>query len=367
MRAIKVKEQYKFSTEKTDAATAKLHATVIPMAEIAAEHRAKKPNSISEGQFYIELIQGIVKPNIQEGIDVTRKELLVAAEALNTREVIANTEKKIEQNNTDIGHKRSKIVELLQGDPMPVYRKTKRKNIGRNLTELFCYVIAGADALFSFGNYRTAGFSTGISFAMASFVFSGIILSKILFIPWIQKTTSNKQGLLRRISALSVMAVFFYFISYYRAHGNVSVSLDPGVSQITSSTTSVWPQFIITYILFLLIFFFQLRNWKSASQDKAVAKEIETQDLIAVLTEEIEKLTQENFDGEAMIREKKADIRQLSDYYHKQIRILEHIGETAVAKYKKIYSSYVQTIPGFFMTEQKISYDTELTFISPEK
>lgn len=366
MKTLQQQRKPNFSNEKIDATTSKIQATIIPMAEITAELHATKPQPLSEAKLHIELTEGIIRPAVQEGINVVRKELQVAAEVLNTKELLQTLEKRIEQNNTNIAHKKNKIVELSQGQPMRVYKKKKRSLIRINWIEVVFYLIAGIDGVFSYNNFRVAGFSRETSAVMAAFVFGAILISRILFVPWVQNAGGKKIKMHRGTTAIALIAIFFYFISLYRTEGVSHISLDPAGTNTPPTTASVWPQFIISYTLFLMVFFLHLVQWRSDFQKQKQSGEFEKQDMIAVLTEKIEELNTQNTDAKELMNERKIQLRYLLDYYHKQIKTLEQIGEAAIARYKKVYAGYVQNIPPFFLTEHKITYDTELKFYSPE-
>lgn len=366
MKTLQQQKKLNFSTEKIDVVTSRIQATIIPMAEIAAEYRGKKLEPLSEEVFQIELLDGIVKPAIQEGINVTRKELQVAAEVLNTKELIQTKEKLIEQNSTTISNKKSKIVELSQGEQIQVFAKRKQKSKSIRWVEMAFYTIAVIDGLFSYNNFRTAGFPKEVSGVMASFIVVAILIGRILFVPWIQKDVPQKVRQIRTCIAVGLLAIFFFFISYFRTQGASHISIDPSGLEIFQPSPSVWPQFIISYTLFLMVFFLHLFQWKSEDKLKEQKVKLDTENIVATLTEEIHDLNTQNEEARALINERKMQLRHRLDYYHKQVKLLEHIGEIAISRFKRVYTGYVKSIPPFFMTEQKISYDTDLSFYSPE-
>jgi hypothetical protein len=366
MKAVQRKQQQNFSTEKIDLTINALQNTLSRMAEISAEHRGNKTEPLSEGHFEIELVNGLVKPKIQEAIDTTRKELLVAAEALSTKEFIQKGEQQIDFNNTAIRQRKSRIVEMNENPDILPASKPK-KNIGTAGTvflEIICWMAIVVDAIFGYKSFRENSLSTEKSIALTAFLIIPVIFTKFLFVPWVKRGFSKIDITLRALGVMAGMAILFYFLSSYRTNQSPSISVANPLEPVIQVNT--WPQFIISYIVFLLVFFLYLFRWKASTQKKEQKKEVDSEQLLYTLHDEIRELIGQNKKIEEAINEKKNNLRSLSDYYHKTIQILTHIGDNAIARYKQTYAGYVKAIPDFFRKEHVITYDTDLNFITPK-
>lgn len=362
-----ITQQYNFYSAEIDNELNKLQFELEATAKVQAKHDAQQSGTLTESLYEVRLLHTIIAPKIQASINIIREKLLVAAKVVGVQQLEITSRKKIEKARTEINEKELAVIEVFKNGQ--VVQMPPVKSRFRNMLNIAGLVIALIDALIAYSSFRAGSFSTVQAAAMSLAVFALIFFTTNLITPWVKKSKTEGIKNLKAVAVCAIVFCAFLGISMLRAEGLNNV-IDLNVNTETNSKQSnhsPLPILMVSYGLFLALFIIHQFYWQSDEEKK---KDQETKlqyQNVVQLKAEIDALQKEIKQTETELLDSKNEVRNLFDYYHKLVLKAEHIGNVAAGVYKRTFSLYRSEVPGFFHVEQRISYNTDITFFNPEK
>ncbi len=362
-----ITQKYNFCSAEINTELTKLQFELEATAKVQAKHDAQQSGALTESLYEVRLLHTIIAPKIQASINIIREKLLVAAKVVGVQQLEITSRKTIEKARIEINEKELAVIEVCKNGQAAKTPPAKARL--KNVINIAGLVIAGIDALVAYGSYRAGSFSTVQAGAMALAVFSLIFFTTNLITPWIKKSKTEGIKNLKAVVVCAIVFCAFLGISMLRAEGLNNV-IDLNVNTETNSkqsNDSPLPILMVSYGLFLALFIIHQFYWQSdAEKKKEQEAELQYQN-VAQLKAEIDALHKEIKQTEIELQVSKNEVRKLFDYYHKLVLKAEHIGTVAAGIYKRTFSLYRSEVPDFFHVEQRISYNTDITFFNPEK
>jgi len=358
--------QYNFQAKEIDAELNMLQFELEAIAQVQAKHDAQQRSLLTEAMYEIRLLQTIIAPKVQAAINVIREKLLVAAQVVGIQQMEIAARKKVEKARRDINEKELAVIEACKQreDHYVPLRKASLKNI----LNISGFVIAVIDSVIAYGNFRTGSYSTVQATAMALSVFSLIYFTTNLITPWIKAAKTKASENLRAFTVCAIVFFCFLGIGMLRTEGlNSVISVTVDASNELKVNHSPVPILLVSYGLFLCMFFIHQFYWQSEEQKNKEEQERLQYQNVAQLRAEILALIKEIKQIEKDLLERKDEVRQLYDYYNKLVLKAENIGVVAAGIYKRTFSLYSSTIPEFFQRQQQITYDKEINFFNLTK
>lgn len=353
-----------FSNTEINAELQKLQFELEGSAQVQAKHDAQQGGVLTQSLYEIRLLKTIIVPKVQSCISSLREKLLVAAKVVGVQQLEIVSRKTIEKARRDINEKEIAVIEAHKDGHQHYVpsRKTRLKKI----LNIAGFIIAGIDAAIAYGSFRTGSYSTIQAGALALGVFSLIYFATNLIAPWVKSGTTKLARNLRAIGVCIIVFFVFLGISILRAEGlNNFINVAVDASNQPQANYSPLPILFVSYGLFLCMFLIHQFYYQS-EEEKNIEKQKQLQyQTLKQLESEIERLNTEIKLVEKELLEKKNEVRELYDYFHKLVLKAKHIGTVAVGIYKRTYSLYSSNIPDFFHEKQQIDYDTEIAFSNP--
>jgi uncharacterized small protein (DUF1192 family) len=355
------------STDKIESTFKELHFELEETARVQGKHDAEQTSSLTEAIYGVRFLDTIVRPAVQNSINIIREELLVASKVMAVQQFESEAKKSIEKAQTDINEKKLAIIAACK-NKSAVYIKSAKQKL-KGLFTTITLAVAAIDTGIAYSSYRTAGFSTIQSASLSAAVFILLVISTFAAIPWIKQAKTTVARSVRGIAICSIVFSVLAGISFLRAEGlnniiNISTSAE-SVQQV-SQQYSFWPLLLVSFGLFLGIFLLHLFYWqdeREKEQALGIQKHFRT---IEELKKEIALLDTEIIQTEKELTKRKDEVRALFDLYHKLVKRAENIGEVSIGIYKRTFSMYAPTIPDFLQTTHHLTYDTEIKFYTNE-
>lgn len=355
------------STDKIEGAFKELQFELEETARVQGKHDAEQTSSLTEAIYGVRFLNTIVRPAVQNSINVIREELLVASKVMAVQQFEAEAKKNIEKARTDINEKKLAIIAACK-NKSAIYIKSAKQKL-KGLFTTITLAVAAIDTGIAYSSYRTAGFSTIQAASLSAAVFILLVLSTFAAIPWIRQAKTTITRSVRAIVICTVVFSVLAGISFLRAEGlnnviNIGLNSD-GIQQMTQHY-SFWPLLLVSFGLFLGIFLLHLFYWqddREKEQALSIQKHYHT---IEELKKEIALLDTEIVRTEKEMTKRKDEVRALFDLYHKLVKRAENIGELAIGIYKRTFSLYAPIIPEFLQTAHHLTYDTEIKFYTNE-
>ncbi len=337
-------------------------------AELQGKEDGQKDEEPSEVIYKI-TVADPVHNKIQLAIDYVRKTLLSTSMILGAAETDKSAQAKIKSNKNEINDKLHKLASIKRKMATLVSDPQKRR-YAKWLIIVALFVGAG-DAALAYGSFRHGAYTALQAFLAATAIGAVISMSHLLYAGWIKQATTPNQKLFRILLILTVAFIFFAWVGNLRASASndtVNIALDGNNVIATSSPLlNGWAVAVISFVLFVAVFFLSLLFWRSKKErmDEQEYKRVQVE--ATKIETEIKDLEKENIDIESNTTGQKQEARKIYDYAVSSIRRAKSIGVNAITKYMQVYARFHNNIlPPFFGNTYGVVYDESFHFPKPQ-
>lgn len=334
----------------------------IPM---QAKHDAGKDHVITKQEYAI-TVTNPIQGECQEAINAAKQHGQLWAHIVNANEYEQQTAKECQDLQFKINEKdrEKKALEnkkaLIQLDPL-------KFKYGWLFFAIAGFV-AAADGSISYSSFRHV-YSWSSSLIYAIVTAAMIMFTHYAYTPWILKSKSRTEKLIKGSIILALAFIAFYAIAVLRVQAindTIHITVAPVGSLIQQTSVSPLMICIISFVFFLCVFFSSFRFWKNKVErlQWEAYKNLQTE--IKKAENEKQKFLAKKKTLEASVIEKKQDVRLRTNYIKEAIERIKSIGEKFCNEYKRSYAQYRNSIPDFFIEPVDLTYDDNLNLFDPK-
>lgn len=336
-------------------------------ADIQGKQDGQKDTEPTEGIYKINVTDP-VRNKVQLAIDFIRKTLLSTSIIIGAAETDKAAQKQIQANKNHINDKAHKKASInrkmgsLAGDP-------QKQKYAKWLIVVAVFV-GIADAALAYGSFRHGAY-TALQATLAALAIGAVIsLSHLLYAGWIKESPNKNVKIFRTLVILMVAFTFFAWIGNLRAgasNNTVSIALE-GNNVIAASTPQLngWAIAIISFVLFVAVFFLSLLFWRSKKERQDEQEYNRLKSELDKIDTEVQKLEKDNIAIEANATAEKQEARKIYDYATSSIRRAKSIGVNTITKYMQVYARFHNNVPKFFEYKNEVVYDESFHFPKPQ-
>lgn len=184
------------------------------------------------------------------------------------------------------------------------------------------------------------------------------------YVPWIKSAKTRLEKWLKISAVCSLAGTFFFYIATLRASAAVAqVSVDPTYHQ-TATTISALAIAVVSYVLFEVVFALAMRFYVSKEERQKIEDGKKAAATLQAHEEEIKAIEAKQEKLKADTLKRRADIRQLNDYYRYIIASVKTLAEGARKDFKHIYGQYKHDLPEFFLRDEPFVFDEHTNLFS---
>lgn len=318
---------------------------------------------LSRGHFNIKVVER-VRSLTQIEIDRIKSILQVPSLVTTTLEKEQLAKDKKQRMITEITDKSVEYSVLERQHDVIKIDDTKRK-YGKLLhpVAILCGIGDGVLAYLAF----ILAYSPLMAIISALGIGLSIAVSHIPYTPWVMKVTSAKARVLRSLAVLSGAFFLFAVLSNLRASAMNQTGPDLGVNSNIVSAAVInhvngWAVCLISFTLFVVVFFLALTLYRSQEERQAEALKQKLFEEMEKTKREIEMLKSEIIEIDAEVIDQKSLARMIHNYASSSISRCKSIAESAINLFKNDYIRYHKTAPEYFSEYTELALDSNLNY-----
>jgi hypothetical protein len=336
-------------------------------APVEAKHDAQQEKPLTETAFKIRVID-FVKGKVQHSIHEIFNLVLPAAAVHNAKEAEELAQKHCQEKRMQINERQQQLGPLKRKLKLVTPDEFKQKYAPVVL--IAACIVGLADAAIAYSSFRMGSYSVLMAAAAALAIAASISVSHFFYSPWILKAPTPTKKKIRIAIVLSIAFLFFAFASNLRSDAAAQVinidSLAGDTLVYSAPVFSKWTVCIISFVLFLVVFFMSLVTWRSTEDCAKAAEHKKIRNQIDQLSHEIKALEAEIVSLNSKVQAEKKQARDCYDYTCKAIARVKHIGEQAITIYKMTYCKYRGEVPDFFEDSPVMVYEESFSLVHPQ-
>jgi hypothetical protein len=332
-------------------------AELSDFAKLQGKQDALNEHSISKTLFNINFLNPVISKT-QGLIFVVTNTLLPASQFFSAKEIDETAKRNVRSKNNEINdklHARAEKKRKLESIFIDPFKKKYSKYL-----PVVSITVGFGDAVLAFSGFRH---SYPLGFALISALAVGLVIamSHLGYTKWIKSAESDKQRRTRMIIVLTSAFLFFLSLGMFRADASnqtVNLNLDETTASVSNSHMSGLTIAIISFALFVGVFFLALMLWKTKKEriDEEEAKKLLVE--IQKIDTEIKALKSEIDVIEENANKQKQEARIIYDFASSAIKRCKSIALNAVATYQKVYARFRNNdIPDFFNEPCDFQFD----------